>query len=294
VIATHTIQINNQAEDDERAASLQTLIQSGPLHALVCAPLTIQDKDLGALLIWSERERSFNEHDSRIIALFADQAALALGSAHLHILNRQLAIEQERQRLARELHDSVAQTLYSISMAAETSLKLIDQKSKRDIRLPISHIHQLARVAIKELREQVHNLHPTTLAVKSLAELLEAHCQMLREQHHLAIELTAAPNLGLSIYQRENLYHIAKEALWNAVKYAGASRVKLKLTREQDQISLLIADEGPGFVESTVSEPEMFGLRSMKERVSLLGGIIEIDSEPGLGTIIKVRIPVQA
>ncbi len=291
-MTTHTIQMSDQVEVDEGVASIRTVVYPQQIQALICAPLTIQSKDLGVLLIWSEQEQHFSEQDDHMVALFADQAALALSNAYLHALNRHLAIEQERQRLARELHDSVTQTLYSIGMAAGATLQLIDQKMKKDIRTPVLHIHQLAQLALKEIREQVTNLYSSAFADHTLAELLEAHCHLLREQYGLAVELKTDPDLKLSLYQRENLYYIAKEALWNVVKHAQGAHVDVSVTQAAHQATLSIVDSGPGFDVATLVEPGLYGLRSMQERAALLGSSFDLESKPGQGTRILVQIPV--
>jgi PAS domain S-box-containing protein len=291
-ITTHTTQISSQAKDDERLTVMRAMLNLKQIHTLICVPLTIQNKDLGVLLIWSERERHFIEQDNRIIALFANQAALALNNAYLHALNRQLAIEQERQRLARDLHDSVTQTLYSIGMAAETALKLIDRETKKDIQRPVLHIHQLSQIALKEIREQVHNLHLMAFADKTLTELLEAHCNLMRKQYALAVELTSDADLKLSMYQRVNLYYLVKEALWNVVKHAPGAHVYISITLAANLATLSIVDNGPGFVEDSSVDMEMYGLRSMRERAILLGGSFELVSQPNEGTRITVQIPI--
>jgi PAS domain S-box-containing protein len=286
---SQVIQISNQTLADERTASIRALLHLDQVHSLICAPLMIMGRNVGVLLIWSEREQFFIERDHRIISLFADQAALALNNAHLHVLNRELTIEQERHRMARELHDSVTQTLYSIGMAAEASLRLMKQKNKAEIQQPVEHIRALSQVALQEIRERVHNLHPTMLTEKTLPVILEGHCHVLREQYGLHVDLAIDPALPLTIYQRENLYYIAKEALWNVVKHAGGAEVKVSLTGEADQIILSITDKGPGFVTSAPTE--MFGLRSMEERARLLGGTFELCSELGQGTRITIQVP---
>jgi signal transduction histidine kinase len=290
-IDSQTIQISNQAMLDEQTASLRTILQPEPVNSLVCAPLVILEKKLGVLLIWSEQENFFMERDRRMITVFADQAALALNNAQLHALNRQLSVEQERQRLARDLHDSVAQSLYSIGMAAETCLRLFNQGNKVRLHEPIKHIHKLSQVALQEIRERVHQLYPTTLAEKSLEESLETYCKLLREQHGLNISLTIDPALQLSLYQQENIYYIVKEALWNVVKHAAGTAVEVKLAKTRDQIVLSVTDYGPGLTGSTIVIEEMFGMRSMKERANLLGGVFDVHSKPGSGTRITVQIP---
>ncbi|MDX1520188.1 MAG: GAF domain-containing protein, partial [Anaerolineae bacterium] len=164
-IASQRVQVSNRVEDDERAASIQALLESVKLHSLLCAPLIAQGENLGVLLVWNKRKQFFTEHDNRLMGLFADEAALAWHNALLHAKNRQLAIEQERHRLARELHDSVTQSLYSIGLAAQASIRFLEQDGNEDeAKEAIRHVQNLSHIALTEMREQLHNLRPTTLA----------------------------------------------------------------------------------------------------------------------------------
>lgn len=291
-LATHSIQVSQGVEAGGWEAALQTGPDPKPIPTIVCAPLTTQNKDLGALLIWFHQAQLFSQHDTHMMALFADQSALALNNARLHTLNRQLAIAQERQRLARDLHDSVTQTLYSIGLGAETALELISRQRSQDIHKPLAHIHQLTRIALKEIREQVHHLHPAAFAHKTLGELLQTYCAMVRQQYGLLVELNIDPELNLSIYQRENLFYLAKEALWNVIKHAQGAQVQLSLTQANQLAILSITDNGPGFVSAASTETQMYGLRSMRERAALLDASFMLDSNPEQGTRITVQFPL--
>ncbi len=294
-IASQRVQISNQVEEDDRTASERAFLRSAELNSLLCAPLVAQSKSLGALLVWNKRERVFTSHDSRLMGLFADQAALALHNAWLYARNRQLAVEQERHRLAQELHDSVTQSLYSIALAAQTALKLLDQPDSGDkVRNPIEHILEFSQTALTEMREQLHNLYPTVLIDKGLIQALAEYCDELETQYTLSIKFMAGSEPPLSMVQRKTLYYIAREALWNVIKHAGATRIDVSLTTENGQVVLSVTDDGAGFDPLTVDREETIGLRSMEERTRLLGGIFELRSEPGHGTRVTSRIPIQA
>ncbi len=292
-VSSRQVQISNRALDDERAASICVLLQPVKVHSLLCAPLEVQGKSLGVLLIWSyDRRQVFTEHNSQLISLFADQAALALQNAHLHARDRQLAVEQERHRLARELHDTVTQSLYSISMAAQTSLKLLNQAGADDkIQRPLNHISTLAKNSLTEMREQIYHLTPTSLAEKGLIEALGQHCNLLRNHYDLVIEFIAGSGLSFSMDQQKALYYIAREALWNVIKYADAMHINVLLTGEDDQIVLSVIDNGIGFDSLAGIRNETMGLRNMAERAKQLGGTFEVQSKPGQGSRVIARIP---
>lgn len=292
-LASQQVQISNCAPDDDLITSIRLLLPISACHSLLCAPLIIRYKNLGVLLIWSEQERVFTTQDNYLMTLFANQAALALHNAHLHAENRQLTIEQERHRLARELHDSVTQSLYSIGLAAQAALKLLYRNLPSDAQSPLEHIHTLSQIALTEMREQLYNLQPAALN-KGLVTALAEHCHMLREQYALEIEFKADLDASLSIDYQHTLYYLVKEALWNVVKHARATHVNLIMSSENNQIVLSIADDGIGFEPSAITKSERLGLRNMKERTALLGGTFELQSRPGQGTRLTAQIPLRS
>jgi signal transduction histidine kinase len=287
-------QISDCAQDDERAASMRILLQPTELRSLLCAPLVVHGKSLGVLTAWNKRQQGFSAHDNRLMSLFADQAALALHNAQLHTQSNRLAIEQERQRLAREIHDSMGQSLYSIALAAQTSLRLLNEPQAHGrVGDCIEYILSLSKTTLAETQEQLYALQPTALSDAGLAKALARHCDTLGERYSLTIGFTACQEPSLSIYQQEALYRIAREALWNIVKHADATRAAISLTAENGQVILSVKDDGIGFDRSALSEEEMMGLRNMEERANLLGGTLRLQSRPGQGTQITVQIPIQ-
>jgi signal transduction histidine kinase len=293
-MASQKTQTINAVQDDDCLASVRALLGLAEPRSLLCAPLIAQEESLGVLLVWNKRRRAFTVRDSRLMDLLASQAALALYNAQLHDRNRQLAVERERHRLARELHDSVTQSLYGIGMAAQALLKLLGQAQPHSsmVRDPVEYILELSRTALTEMREQLSGLHPTVLAEKGLVEAIAQNCDLLRGRYSLAIELTADIESPLSMAQREGLYYISKEALWNVIKHAGATQVDILLTRENEHVVLSIADDGGGFDPSALGQKAAIGLRNMEERTKLLGGTLDLQSSPGQGTRVTVWIPV--
>jgi len=292
-LTSQQVQISNQAQADVRVASERALLRPVELRSLLCAPLVVHNESLGVLLVWNKRDQIFTANDRRLMGLFADQAALALYNARLHDRNRRLAVEQERHRLARELHDSVTQSLYSIGLAAQTSLKLLDQpNSQARLRDPLEHILKLSRAALAEMREQLHDLYPTALSEAGLVQVLADHCRILKRQYALPLEFQADEEPPLSMVQRKALYYIAREALWNVVKHADATQVEVRLRMAEGQVVLSVTDDGVGFDPLTAARKGTIGLRSMEERTKLLGGVFRLQSKPGGGTRVTAQIPV--
>lgn len=293
VLITSQVQTCNDVLDNNRVTSILALLESSRVNALLCAPLVIHHNNLGVLLIWTEKDQVFDAYDIRLMNLFASQAALALHNAHLHARNRQVAVEQERQRLARDLHDSVTQSLYSIGLAADACSRMLQQGTYSRLQEPFQHIHTLSQSALMEMREQLYQLHPTILN-EDLVEALSRQCRMLSQQYSLAIDFKAAVKTPLSHSQGDALYYIAREALWNVIKHAKASRIEVTLARENDHLLLSVIDNGIGFDSSSIKEGETMGLRTMQERTKELDGVLNLQSAPGHGTHLTVRIPFKS
>jgi len=284
--------VQDTMADDRFSESLDH--QTGEkARSLLCVPLRAKRGVIGVIYLVDARINRFGSTDLRWVEALAAAAASAIENAQLHSQIRQLAAEKERQRLARELHDTVTQSLYSIGMAAQTLLKLLG-KSDLDNRAldAIEHILALSQSTLSEMRERLQNLHPTALADQGLIKALSQHTDMLSTQYLLSIEFeTDLESPFFVVQQEETLYYIAKEALWNVVKHAGATCAKVLLTEENKQIILSIVDSGNGFDPAVFVQEETMGLRNMKQRAELLGGTFDLVTEPGHGTRITVRIP---
>jgi signal transduction histidine kinase len=142
------------------------------------------------------------------------------------------------------------------------------------------------------MREKLYDLHPTALSEKGLAASLAEHCDTLQRQHGVAIDFTARQVPRLSACQREALYYVAREALWNVVRHADAGRVEVSLTRQNGHLVLCVADDGSGFDASVFARRESIGLRNMEERLALVNGRLELESALGIGTQVTARIPL--
>lgn len=291
-IASQRVQMRNQVHLEEEAVSWPALLQPAEVSSLLCAPLTVRHVNLGVLLVWSRHEQSFTKNDTRLIGLFADQAALALHNAQLYAENRKMAIEQERHRLARGLHDSVNQSLQSIGLVAEATLRLLGPEAAGNIRNRIEFIRMLATTAFIEMREQLYDLQPADLIDKGLVEALREYIDAVSTQFSLITEFIPDEDLSLSTYQQGSVYLIAREALWNVVKHAQATKVEVTLSRAGDQIIFTLVDNGVGFDPARQEALEKLGIRNMKERARLLEGTFELHSQPGLGTSLAVYFPL--
>jgi signal transduction histidine kinase len=203
---------------------------------------------------------------------------------------QELASLQERQRLARELHDSVSQALYAIGLGAHTAREAIASDSEQAM-ASIDYVLALAEAGLAEMRALIFELRPESLEREGLVAALTKQVAVLRTRYKLTVEADLGEEPNLSMEMKHALYRIAQEALNNIVKHAHASVVVLRLAGKENEIILQVRDNGRGF-DQAGHFPGHFGLRSMHERVSKVGGTLAIESVPGQGTCVGVRIPI--
>lgn len=240
---------------------------------LVAAVLTSQ---LASALRWRVEQASERERELRLLY---EQA-------------QELAALQERQHLARELHDSVSQVLYSMSLGAHTTLDALECEDYAQAQAASKYVIALVEAGLAEMRALIFELRPESLATEGLVAALHRQVAVLRTRHKLVVEfdLEEEPDLPLEI--KETLYRIAQEALHNIVKHARASIVVLHLTILAEEILLRVHDNGRGF-DATEHFPGHLGLHSMRERALKVDGLCAIESVPGQGTDICAKIPRQ-
>jgi signal transduction histidine kinase len=213
----------------------------------------------------------------------------------LRVLYRQaqeLAALQERHRLARELHDSVSQALYGISLGAHTAREALKSEPEQAL-ASLEYVIALAEVGLAEMRALIFELRPESLETEGLGAALGKQVAILRTRHNLTVETDLNEEPELSFEQKEALYRIGVEALHNIVKHAHASMVEVRLRQQADEISLEVHDNGQGF-DPRDSFPGHLGLSSMQERAAKIGGTLTVESAPGSGTRICVRVNRQA
>jgi len=202
---------------------------------------------------------------------------------------QELATLQERQRLARELHDSVSQVLYSISLGAHTAREALESDPGEAI-APLEYVIGLTEAGQAEMRALIFELRPESLVTEGVIAALTKQVDILRTRYKLTVDAQLGEEPDLSLEGKQALYRIAQEALHNIVKHAHASMVRLRLTRRDDEFILEVSDDGRGF-NPTQSFPGHLGLHSMQERAARLGGVCFLESAPEQGTYLRVCIP---
>jgi signal transduction histidine kinase len=200
---------------------------------------------------------------------------------------------QERARIARELHDSVSQTLYAITLTATRARGLLEQNQGDEAHRIIDDVLQLANAGQSELRALLTNLRSDRLTSGGLTVALAHLAADVHTRHGLDIRLSLADEPDIPATTKDALLLISREALHNVVRHASADRVYMVLEVDAEELILLITDNGRGFAP-VESRPGHFGLQSMRERAAAVGGMLELVSAVGRGTQIRVSIPVRA
>jgi PAS domain S-box-containing protein len=205
---------------------------------------------------------------------------------------RQKTIAAERSRLARELHDSVTQALYSITLYAEAT-RMAMSAEKQDVAAKnLSDLHRMAREAMVDMRTLIFELHPPVLEEEGLVAALQARLAAVEDRAGLEAEICAEGEGGVPLLIEEELFWIAVEALNNVVKHAKAQSVVVRYRLDEGNVYLEIKDDGVGFDPANARQTGGAGLRGMEERVQRIHGELQITSAPGHGATVKVRVEV--
>jgi signal transduction histidine kinase len=206
----------------------------------------------------------------------------------------ELAVVQERNRLARNLHDAVTQTIFSMTLTAEAAHILFDRDPPR-AGTQLDKLQELAQSALGEMRSLVFELRPTAVAELGLIPALRHHITALERQHGLIVALHTAGKPHLSDTQAQRLFRIIQEALNNVVKHARTDRASVTLQNESDHVLVQVEDHGCGFTpETTDSDGGHMGLITMRDRAEMMGGTVTINSRPGEGTRVTVEITLSS
>jgi len=215
---------------------------------------------------------------------------LTASLAEMETRARMNAALEERQRLARELHDSVSQQLFAISMTATAVRRTLDQDFER-ARRQVELIEEMAAAAQSEMRALLLHLRPVQLAGKPLALAVRELVEEMRAKVPMEIVLQIDEDLPLNRGVENHLFRLVQEAMSNTFRHARASRMEISLKRRGDAVQLLVQDNGVGF-DPQAKRQTSYGLTNMEERASELGGSVRITSAPGKGTRVDIRIPL--
>jgi signal transduction histidine kinase len=263
---------------------------------VLVAPMALREHPIGVLLVETDGTTATAANLASLQAI-ASQAAVALGTTMLCIDRAQrLAIQEERIRFAREIHDTVSQSLFGIVYALDGLGKLLPDQPEV-VKSELDQIKQIAEETRLELRQSILDMWPSALTADVFQHDLRRFVGQVCRLDELQVDVEVRGDFGLLSPRRQRgLYRIAQEALSNVVKHARASRAEVSLEVNQERAVLSICDDGCGFEPDVAlareRDREHFGLKGIQERAETMGGIFRLESQAGHGTTVAIEIPL--
>lgn len=283
--------VNRQGSDQsDESGQWQGFPWTPGLQSMLSVPLKVDEQVIGVLNIL-DKHGEITEEDIRIISLFADQASIIIEHIRLQRQSEQVAILEERQNLARELHDSVTQALYSVTLYADAARMAFTAKKWHALEQNLQEVRKMAREAMYDMRLLVFELRPLMLEKDGLAVALRSRLSAVEGRTGLKTEVLVEGERRLPIEIEEEIYQIAQEGLNNVIKHAKASEIRIFIKYTTENVTLEVIDDGIGFDPQKEQTNGGVGLIGIGERVKKLGGSLKIETASGNGTRIIVTIP---
>jgi GAF domain-containing protein len=267
-------------------------------RSVAISPIRLSERVLGVVEAYSTEPNHFSEDDTALLAAFADQAATAIETARLFGQARQLALLQERDRIAQELHDGIIQTIYAVGLTLDYC-RLTVRESPDEVEERLADAANGLNRAISDIRNYILNL---THRVGGVAGLRDAVGGLAREYGRSAapglrpttidVEIDDDASTAVPAERRTEIVQVLREALANAVRHAHASTITISGRIESGRLVLRVVDDGVGFNLSASSATGHHGLRNMTNRARMLDGHLDIESAPGQGTTISLVLPL--
>jgi signal transduction histidine kinase len=259
------------------------------VRSYLSAPIQTDGKVIGVINLTSTVPGFFNSLHAECLRAFADQAAIAINNARLFGQAQELATMKERQRLARDLHDAVSQTLWTACLIADV-LPTVWREDPDEGQNSLQKLQRLTHGALAEMRTLLLELRPKGLVEATLENLLEQLAQSVMSRKKLNISVVTAGECSLPPDIQIGFYRLAQESLNNIAKHSRATSAVINLQCQKDQVKLVIQDNGRGFDLSKIVS-ENLGISIMRERAETIGALFDITSDPGHGTCVKVVWP---
>ena len=252
-------------------------------------PLKASGSLVGVFSFFESSQKSISAEDISFLSTIVDYLAIAVENERLYRQAQHATIEKERHRLARELHDGLSQSLYSLQLFTATAQEYLKLNEKEKLKVVLEEIKKIANQCLKEMRLMVYHLRPGPLLGKNLTEVLQQRLEEVEKRAGIRTKLWIAPSFHLPESLVPDLYRIIEEALNNSLRHAGASSVEVILDKKGPNFIVEIKDNGHGFDPLLVKEGGQ-GLINMRKRAEELGGDLKIISSPGKGTTVRIRL----
>jgi signal transduction histidine kinase len=252
-------------------------------------PIKYGSRVLGNLFLSGSKTGAFTARDQREVETLAAYAGVAIANARLYGQAQELAVLEERNRVARDLHDSVTQSLFSTMYEAQAAAITATEPGARTA---LERIEKRTAEALQEMRALIHALRPKSLERDGLESTLRDHVEALRRAHGARIDLSMSGGRQLPLDHELAVFRIAQEALHNALRHAPGAQVCVRLDHLPSGLHLEVSDDGPGFdPERLPGTIRTLGLATMQERAAAVNAKILVDSEPGRGSSIRLSLP---
>jgi len=262
----------------------------GPL-AYVGVPMDANGRTLGVLsILWETTQAPLGLEVIALITSLTSRVASVVESSQLRLLAEQGAVLRERQRLARELHDSVTQSLYSLNLLATTGQRALAENDTERVGRYFGWMSETSQQALKEMRLLIYELRPPVLEQDGLVSALQQRLDAVEGRAGVETRLIVEGDDQVPMWCEEAFYRIAMEALNNALKHAEATAVTIELTLQECLVELRITDNGQGFDLGRAEDSGGMGLAVMQERADEISADLQVASEPGQGTQITVSV----
>ena len=287
------IRIADIRSDNPQAQFLRALLDDGAsaliegMGAWMWVPLAVKGRIIGGIGVAHARRNHFTPHHADLALSVADQAAITMVNAELNKQAQTLAVLEERQRLAHNLHDAINQSLFSAGLIAEVLPRLWD-RDQPEARRSLEDLRKLTRGAMAVLRALLAELRPSTLTDAELGDLLRLLGNAFTGRTNIPAKVTLMGQGVLPADVQVAIYRVCQEALNNVAKHAAASLVEINLTHEDAAIELSIRDDGQGFDPEQIPSGH-YGLSMMHERAAGVGARLSITSQLGHGTELVIR-----
>jgi PAS domain S-box-containing protein len=276
-----------------RPHSTRKFTDAPGIRAFICIPIQVSGEVFGIFSVHYTQPHVFTNDEKRMLEALAQRAALAIENARLFERAQEAAVLEERQRMARELHDAVTQTLFAASLIAETLPSVWRMNQDRG-EGALADLRRLTWGALAEMRTLLIELRPAALTEAPLADLVQQLGQATAARGNVHVDVTATGQHRLPHDVQIALYRLGQEALSNVIKHAAAHHVEVHLAIRAESVSLSVADDGRGF-DAQAIPPGHLGLGIMRERAEAIGAALTVDSSPGAGTRVMIAWrPAQA
>ncbi|MEM7353569.1 MAG: GAF domain-containing sensor histidine kinase, partial [Acidobacteriota bacterium] len=276
-------------DDVRRDSRASSVARNSGMRGYAGVPMRAKGRVLGVFSVLGRVPHAWQEEDMALLSSVGDQIGLTIDHARLQGQASRVAVLEERSRLARELHDAVSQSLYSLTLFAEAGRRHLAQGELQLAQERLERLAETSQETFREMRLLVHELRPHDLEVGGLRGALEHRLETVERRTGVEVDLDIDPDLCLPSKLEEALYRIAQEALNNAQRHARAGKVVVSVEARREEVRLEVRDDGVGFDPGRAGRHGL-GLLSIRERVDQIGGTLRVDSQPGKGTTVAVNV----